>query len=155
MIVSAVAGSRVKERDGSTWNAVLHVVVQPPALGEAEGEGEELCLGGELIRDEQAAGAQESLAVAQRHAHVACCMQHVGRKQDVVAPNAVPLGGSTRPHGMLIPSPHFACKRDGVHGERPHAAVTEDESLRILHAILKAGVLHGSAKQYDEALSGA
>ena len=80
---------------------MLHVVVQPPALSEAEGEREELRLGGELVGNEQAALAQQSLAVAQRHTHVARRMQHVGGEQNVVAPNAVPLA-SSRAHENLF-----------------------------------------------------
>ena len=60
-----------------TWDPALHVVVEPPALGEAERKRQECCLCRQLIGDEQSALAQQRLAVLDGHLHVARGVQHV------------------------------------------------------------------------------
>ena len=77
--------------DGRAGDAALDIIVEPPAIGEAKRQCQELCLGGQLIGDEQAALAQQRLAVLQRVAHVARGVQHVRRKQHVVGSQLVPL----------------------------------------------------------------
>lgn len=45
----------------STWHAPLGVIVQPPAVGQAESERQEVRLGRQLVGDDDAALAQQRL----------------------------------------------------------------------------------------------
>ena len=86
-------GKKTKEggSDGLAWDSALDIVVEPPAFREAKSERQELSLGRQLVGYEQAALAQQRLAVLNGDLHVARRMQHVGGKEDVITPDAIPL----------------------------------------------------------------
>ena len=65
--------------------------MEPPGLSETKGQGQEGGLGGQLIHGQEAALAQQRLALLQRPAHAADGVQDIGREDDVIAPNAVAL----------------------------------------------------------------
>ena len=73
------------------WDPALDIIIQPPAFCEAEGEGQELCLGRELVGNEQATLAQQRLAVLDCDLHVARGVQHICGKYDVIAPDPISL----------------------------------------------------------------
>jgi len=64
-------------------NAPLRIIVQPPAVGQAEGERQEVGARAELVRQQQAAGAQQGLAALQRGRHIARRVQHVRREHRI------------------------------------------------------------------------
>ena len=72
-------------------HAALHIIIQPPAVGEAEGEGEKLGFGGELVGNEQSAFAQQRLAILQCVAHVPRRMQHICSKENVIGAQFIAL----------------------------------------------------------------
>ena len=61
----------------------MAVVIEPPAVREAERQRQELRLGSQLVGNEQAARPQQLLAVLQCVVHIArgvqhiCCQQHI------------------------------------------------------------------------------
>ncbi len=63
----------------------LRVLESPPALGEAEGEGDELGGAGHLVHGEHPTGAQQGADVGQGAADVPGGVQHVGGQHDVGA----------------------------------------------------------------------
>ena len=72
-------------------NADFGVIMQPPAVCQAKGERKELRLCGELVGYQQAALAQQRLAVLDGGGHVPRGMQHVCSKEDVVGSQRILL----------------------------------------------------------------
>jgi hypothetical protein len=70
-------------KEWGAWNADAAVIVKPPAVCEAKGEGQELRLGGQLVGNEQASIVQQGLAILQSVGYVSCRVQHVGCQQDM------------------------------------------------------------------------
>ena len=110
---------RAPADDGGAGDAELGIVEQPPAICQAKGECQEVCLGGELVGNQQASLAQQSLALLQRPAHAACGMQHVCRKENVELSGGVALHkilGCQRVCGKFIALPDLAAEAGCTHG---------------------------------------
>ena len=65
------------------WQPHIAIMIEPPAISEPKGQCQEICLGGELIGNEQAAPRQQLLAVLQSVGHVCGSVQYIGCQQDV------------------------------------------------------------------------
>ena len=65
--------------------------MQPPAVGEAKGERQEVSLHCQLVGNEQSALPQQRLAVLNGHIHVSRGVQHIRGKEHVVASQLVIL----------------------------------------------------------------
>lgn len=61
-----------------------HFIIQPPSIGDAKGEGQEVCLGSKLIGNQEAPLPQQALATLKCDLHVARGMQDVCGEDNVM-----------------------------------------------------------------------
>ena len=76
---------------GGAGDSELSIIKQPPAICQPKRKREEVRLCGQFVGNEQASFAQQRLALLQRLAHVACGVQHIGCKYNIVPTNGEAL----------------------------------------------------------------